>query len=152
MAWYFVVLTKFGAYISILRGSKEFFLVSGKCVLLAATVSRDRSSLLHAFWIDISGQVFNKNYTQYLPLSVYDLMTWVGSPAIYVVDCSHAGLVLTALSHFAVQLGQEASNAAAAAFTDGRSGRAPSAGMDNWLKIGQAVVSIRMAVRTSHSR
>jgi len=39
--------------------------------------------------------VFNKNYTQYIPLSVYDLQAWVGTPAIYVFDCSAAGLVIS---------------------------------------------------------
>ena len=38
--------------------------------------------------------VFNKSYTQYIPLSLYDLQTWVGTPAIYVFDCSAAGQVL----------------------------------------------------------
>lgn len=41
--------------------------------------------------------VFNKSYTQYIPLLVYDLQAWVGTPAIYVFDCSAAGLLL---SHF----------------------------------------------------
>jgi len=38
--------------------------------------------------------VFNKDYTQYIPLSVYDLQAWVGTPAIYVFDCSSAGLIV----------------------------------------------------------
>lgn len=41
--------------------------------------------------------VFNKSYTQYIPLLVYDLQSWVGTPSIYVFDCSAAGLLL---SHF----------------------------------------------------
>ena len=40
--------------------------------------------------------VFNKSYTQYIPLSVYDLQSWVGTPSIYVFDCSAAGLILEA--------------------------------------------------------
>ena len=40
--------------------------------------------------------VFNKSYTQYLPLSVFDLLTWTGAPAIYVLDCSGAGHVINA--------------------------------------------------------
>ena len=32
--------------------------------------------------------VFNKDYTQYLPVSLYDIQAWVGSPAIFVYDCS----------------------------------------------------------------
>ena len=38
--------------------------------------------------------VFNKSYTQYIPLSVYDLQLWTGTPAIYVFDCSNAGLIV----------------------------------------------------------
>lgn len=38
--------------------------------------------------------VFNKTYTQYIPLSIYDLRTWVGNPSIYVLDCSGAGVLL----------------------------------------------------------
>ena len=41
--------------------------------------------------------VFNKNYTQYIPLSLEHLLYWVGSPAIYVIDCSNAGQVLRAV-------------------------------------------------------
>lgn len=36
-------------------------------------------------------QLFFKSYTQYIPLSIYDLQTWMGSPSIYVYDCSNAG-------------------------------------------------------------
>ena len=32
--------------------------------------------------------VFNKTYTQYLPASIYDIQGWVGSPTIFVYDCS----------------------------------------------------------------
>jgi regulator-associated protein of mTOR len=38
--------------------------------------------------------VFNKNFTQYIPLSLYDLQTWLGSPSIYVFDCSSAGVLI----------------------------------------------------------
>eukprot|EP00005_Dracoamoeba_jomungandri_P001709 CAMPEP_0174254418 /NCGR_PEP_ID=MMETSP0439-20130205/3738_1 /TAXON_ID=0 /ORGANISM="Stereomyxa ramosa, Strain Chinc5" /LENGTH=1175 /DNA_ID=CAMNT_0015335983 /DNA_START=131 /DNA_END=3658 /DNA_ORIENTATION=- len=38
--------------------------------------------------------VFNKNYTQYIPLSIYELQTWMGSPSIYVFDCPSGGLVV----------------------------------------------------------
>jgi regulator-associated protein of mTOR len=41
--------------------------------------------------------VFNPNYTQYIPLPVFDLQAWLGPPAIYVIDCSQAGQVLKAL-------------------------------------------------------
>eukprot|EP00871_Galdieria_phlegrea_P005516 jgi/Galph1/5966/GphlegSOOS_G4585.1 len=39
--------------------------------------------------------VFNKNYTQYIPLSLYDLQSWLGVPSILVFDCSAAGLALS---------------------------------------------------------
>lgn len=38
--------------------------------------------------------VFNKNYTQYIPLSIYELHSWLGSPTIYVFDCSSAGTII----------------------------------------------------------
>ena len=47
--------------------------------------------------------VFNKSYTQYIPMSVYDLQAWVGSPAIYVFDCSAAGLIINSFRAFADQ-------------------------------------------------
>ena len=47
--------------------------------------------------------VFNKNYTQYIPLSIFELQTWMGTPSIYVFDCSAAGLVLQWYKHFAEQ-------------------------------------------------
>jgi regulator-associated protein of mTOR len=45
--------------------------------------------------------VFNKNYTQYIPVSVYDLQTWLGPPCIFVYDCSNAGNILLAFNKFA---------------------------------------------------
>lgn len=51
--------------------------------------------------------VFNKNYTQYIPLSVYDLQAWMGSPSIYIYDCSHAGLVLESFKSFSRQRDSE---------------------------------------------
>jgi regulator-associated protein of mTOR len=44
--------------------------------------------------------LFNKSYTQYIPLAIQDLRgSVVGSPAVYVFDCSGAGQVLP---HFAL--------------------------------------------------
>ncbi|XP_057866862.1 regulatory-associated protein of TOR 1 isoform X1 [Cryptomeria japonica] len=40
--------------------------------------------------------LFNKNYTQYIPLSVYELESWLGTPSIYVFDCSAAGVIVNA--------------------------------------------------------
>ncbi|XP_014350207.1 regulatory-associated protein of mTOR isoform X3 [Latimeria chalumnae] len=51
--------------------------------------------------------VFNKNYTQYIPLSIYDLQSWMGSPSIFVYDCSNAGIIVKSFKQFALQREQE---------------------------------------------
>jgi len=45
--------------------------------------------------------VFNKQYTQYLPLSLYDLQCWLGTPTIYVFDCPATGVVVDCFVQFA---------------------------------------------------
>ncbi|XP_046694198.1 regulatory-associated protein of mTOR isoform X8 [Silurus meridionalis] len=57
--------------------------------------------------------VFNKNYTQYIPLSIYDLQTWMGSPSIFVYDCSNAGIIVKSFKQFALQREQELEQVAA---------------------------------------
>ncbi|CAL1542232.1 unnamed protein product, partial [Lymnaea stagnalis] len=52
--------------------------------------------------------VFNKSYTQYIPLSLYDLQIWMGSPSIYVFDCSNAGIIIDLFKTFTAQREQEA--------------------------------------------
>lgn len=47
--------------------------------------------------------VFNSNYTQYIPLSIYDLQSWMGAPSIYVYDCSNAGIIVNSFDTFADQ-------------------------------------------------
>lgn len=47
--------------------------------------------------------VFNRVYTQYIPLSIYDLQTWIGAPSIYVYDCSSAGMIVNLFNQFAEQ-------------------------------------------------
>ena len=49
-----------------------------------------------------SGEVwyFNRNYTQYIPVSLYDLQLWLGGPSIYVLDVSHAGNVIANFGRF----------------------------------------------------
>eukprot|EP01114_Cavostelium_apophysatum_P011005 TRINITY_DN2516_c0_g1_i5.p1 TRINITY_DN2516_c0_g1~~TRINITY_DN2516_c0_g1_i5.p1 ORF type:complete len:1063 (+),score=306.58 TRINITY_DN2516_c0_g1_i5:92-3280(+) len=51
--------------------------------------------------------VFNKNFTQYIPLSIYELQSWMGSPSIYVFDCSAAGLIVHWFTQFAEQREKE---------------------------------------------
>ena len=38
--------------------------------------------------------VFNRDYTQYIPIALYDLQTWLGGPGLCIYDCSHAGNVI----------------------------------------------------------
>lgn len=38
--------------------------------------------------------VFNRGYTKYIPVSVYELHSWLGSPVIYCFDCSGAGRIV----------------------------------------------------------
>uniref|UniRef100_A0AB74UMX4 Regulatory associated protein of mTOR n=1 Tax=Euwallacea interjectus TaxID=321055 RepID=A0AB74UMX4_9CUCU len=47
--------------------------------------------------------VFNRTYTQYIPLSIYDLQSWMGAPSIYVYDCPNAGIIVKSFKTFAAQ-------------------------------------------------
>lgn len=38
--------------------------------------------------------VFGKHYTHYTPVAICELKSWLGDPAIYVLDCSAAGLLI----------------------------------------------------------
>ncbi|KAJ7591195.1 raptor N-terminal caspase like domain-containing protein [Mycena floridula] len=44
---------------------------------------------------------FNRDYTQYIPVSLQDLQGWIGSPAVYIWDCSAAGNLLQNFNIFA---------------------------------------------------
>ncbi|PRP73403.1 regulatory-associated protein of mTOR-like [Planoprotostelium fungivorum] len=57
-----------------------------------------------------SGEIwfFNKNFTQYIPLSIYDLQSWLGCPSIYVFDCNYAGLIVNWFLTFAEQREKDA--------------------------------------------
>jgi len=45
--------------------------------------------------------VFNKNYTQYIPVSLYDLQSWLGAPSLFVFDCSDGGSIISNFIKFA---------------------------------------------------
>ena len=47
--------------------------------------------------------IFNKDYTQYIPLSIYDLLLWMGTPSVFVWDCGHAQQVIKSYNKFAQQ-------------------------------------------------
>jgi regulator-associated protein of mTOR len=51
--------------------------------------------------------VFNKNYTQYIPISLYDLQQWLQAPTIFVWDCSDAGNILANYHRFVEKHEQE---------------------------------------------
>lgn len=38
--------------------------------------------------------VFNRSFTQYIPISLYDLQSWLGAPGLFVWECSSAGLII----------------------------------------------------------
>lgn len=64
--------------------------------------------------------VFNKTFTQYIPLSIFELINWMAAPSIYVYDCSNAGIIINSFQPFAEQHERElkkAQLAAAAAAT-----------------------------------
>lgn len=42
--------------------------------------------------------VFDKNHTEYIPLSITDLRQWMGKPSIVVLDCSSAGILVPFLT------------------------------------------------------
>ncbi|KAK9734343.1 hypothetical protein RND81_04G133000 [Saponaria officinalis] len=46
----------------------------------------------------VNGEIwlFNRSYTQYIPLPVTELDSWLKSPSIYVFDCSAAGNIVNA--------------------------------------------------------
>lgn len=55
-----------------------------------------------SYFNGFSGYIY-QSYTQYIPLSVYDLQTWMGSPSIYVYDCSNAGIIIELFRQFSHQ-------------------------------------------------
>ncbi|KAG2035660.1 raptor N-terminal caspase like domain-containing protein [Suillus americanus] len=51
---------------------------------------------------------FNRNYTQYIPVSLMEVQTWLGSPGVYIWDCSAAGHLLSNFITFAERRDQDA--------------------------------------------
>ncbi|KAH8399810.1 hypothetical protein KR215_003199 [Drosophila sulfurigaster] len=58
--------------------------------------------------------VFNKTFTQYIPLSIFELINWMAAPSIYVYDCSNAGIIINSFQPFAEQHEKELEKALAA--------------------------------------
>lgn len=59
-----------------------------------------------------SGEIwaFNKTYTQYLPVALFDLRSWLGAPSLFVYDCSSAGLIIDNFNKLAERQEVEAGN------------------------------------------
>ena len=51
--------------------------------------------------------VFNRGYTQYIPVSIFDLQAWLQSPSLYVYDCSQAGNIVNNFNRFIKQHQEE---------------------------------------------
>ncbi|KAF9058349.1 hypothetical protein BDP27DRAFT_1344006 [Rhodocollybia butyracea] len=51
----------------------------------------------------LSGELwcFNRTYTQYIPVSLQEIQNWLGSPGVYIWDCSAAGHLLHNFNEFA---------------------------------------------------
>ncbi|GAA5906455.1 hypothetical protein JCM6882_004440 [Rhodosporidiobolus microsporus] len=72
--------------------------------------------------------LFNRQYTQYIPISLAEIIAWIGSPAIYVWDCSAAGNIVSKMQEFCVKRDADLARDAAAAAANG--GAAGAAGAD----------------------
>lgn len=89
--------------------------------------------------------VFNKTFTQYIPLSIFELINWMATPSIYVYDCSNAGIIINSFQPFAKQheleLGkaQEAAAAAGAAAAAAAAQAAASGGVGLGAGVGGGV-------------
>ena len=51
---------------------------------------------------------FNRDYTQYIPVSLQEVQSWLGSPGVYIWDCSAAGHLLMNFNIFAERRDQDA--------------------------------------------
>lgn len=55
--------------------------------------------------------VFNKAYTQYIPVTLYDLQAWLGNPCIFVWDASSAGNIVVNFKRMAERRADEEAKA-----------------------------------------
>ena len=71
--------------------------------IFISSMKNDSSIVFINFTANGEIWVFNRTYTQYIPLSLYDLQSWMGSPSIFVYDCSNAGIIVNSFEQFAEQ-------------------------------------------------
>jgi regulator-associated protein of mTOR len=79
--------------------------------------------------------VFNKSFTQYLPIPLVELLNWMGSPSILVLDCSGAGVFSRIFDFYAAQNPGDAGGAA----QTGGAGGAGQAGGGNFLRAASLI-------------
>ncbi|KAL0278568.1 UNVERIFIED_CONTAM: hypothetical protein PYX00_000353 [Menopon gallinae] len=82
--------------------------------------------------------VFNKTYTQYIPLSIFDLQTWMGAPSIYVYDCSNAGIIVSSFKQFAEQHEKDYELSAA---SQGRGTPGPTPSFKNCIQLASCAAN-----------
>lgn len=82
------------------------------CINLRKTAKNDRL-LLHYNGHGVpaptkNGElwVFFKNYTHYMPVTAMELKSWLGEPAMFVIDCSGAGTLIPHFVEIAVEPSQ----------------------------------------------
>ncbi|KAJ2926719.1 hypothetical protein H1R20_g10361, partial [Candolleomyces eurysporus] len=63
---------------------------------------------------------FNRNYTQYIPVSLQELQSWLGAPGVFIWDCSAAGHLLQNFKVFAERKDRENAGQVNAGLPDGR--------------------------------
>ena len=71
--------------------------------IFISSMKNDSSIVFINFTANGEIWVFNRTYTQYIPLSLYDLQSWMGSPSIFVYDCSNAGIIVNSFEQFSEQ-------------------------------------------------
>lgn len=69
--------------------------------------------------------VFNKTFTQYIPLSIFELQSWMAAPSIYVYDCSNAGIIINSFQQIAEQHERDLEKALAATQRGGAGSQLP---------------------------
>jgi regulator-associated protein of mTOR len=59
-----------------------------------------------------SGEIclFDRSHTHYIRVSIADIQNWLGSPSMFVYDCSNAGHIVRAFLRFAQQRDREQNN------------------------------------------
>ena len=92
-----LLMVKFGSLIGFVTAFKlfTFYLFLVWCCLLCIL-----KRLPWFFWPKLMLQ----SYTQYIPLQISDLDSWLKTPSIYVFDCSASGMIINAFNEVATSV------------------------------------------------